>query len=73
MAPKRKAWSLEQKAYAIDLRVREQKPLASVVLAFKIKYDATVSVQTVSDWCKPEHQAKVRAQLESGAQADSKR
>ena len=43
------------------------------MLAFKIKYDATVSVQTVSDWCKLEHQAKVKAQLESGAQADRKR
>jgi len=73
MAPKRKAWSLEHKVFAIDLHAGSGKRLQDVALAFKLKFDLEVSTQTLCDWLKPDHRAKVKRLVDSGAHLTSKR
>jgi len=71
---KRKAWSLEQKAFAINLHNKEpSKRLADVALAFKLQFGEEVATTTLSDWFKPKALKRVLDQVEKGGQLGCKR
>jgi hypothetical protein len=57
---KRRAWTAQQKWYAIELKRKSpNKKLDGIIIAVKAKYDRDVSASTLHGWLKPESAAKI--------------
>jgi hypothetical protein len=71
-APKRQAWTAQQKWFAVELKRKfPDKKLDDIIIAVKAKFDRDVSSSTLCAWLKPET-AKIE-QLANASGQNTKR
>jgi hypothetical protein len=72
-APKRQAWTAQQKWFAVELKRKfPDKKLDDIIIAVKAKFDRDVSSSTLCAWLKPETAAKIE-QLANASGQNTKR
>jgi hypothetical protein len=72
-APKRQAWTAQQKWFAVELKRKFPDKIDDIIIAVKAKFDRDVSSSTLCAWLKPETAAKIEQLANASGQSDTKR